>query len=108
MEIVLKINGEDKTFTQSFVSGYCFKKALELSTEEEKKGFDVKILEKEIDFVCEVFNNQFTRDEFYKGVDATKLMSEIRRIMGEEILGLPSEDEITDFLTQQAENEKGA
>lgn len=100
MEITLKIKGEDKTFVQNFVSGYFFKEALKLSAEEEKKGFDIKMLDREIDFIVDVFGKQFSREDFYNGVDATKLMSEVRRILAHEILGVPTEDQVKDFLSQ--------
>ncbi|TCP32187.1 hypothetical protein EV207_101165 [Scopulibacillus darangshiensis] len=104
MEITLKIDGKDKKFAQHFVSGYYFRKALELSKEEEKKGLDLKLIDKYVDFVCEVFGNQFTSEDYTNGVNAANgnFIKQINRIVAQEILGMPSEEEVADFLERQA------
>ncbi len=89
MYVKLRINRETKTFSQDFISGYMFRRALDL---EEKRGeFLKKLLENEgnvsaveqeeilnelYGFIVEVFDKQFTADEYENGSDARHVVNQ--------------------------------
>jgi hypothetical protein len=89
MQLNLRINGEKKTFSVDFISGYMFRRALDL---EEKRG---KYLKKLIDeqgnvpaeeqdtllnelygFIAQIFDKQFTTDEYENGSDARSIVDQ--------------------------------
>ncbi|MDO3680432.1 phage tail assembly chaperone G [Paenibacillus ehimensis] len=76
MEIVLRVEGEEKTFTQDFVSGRIFRKTLEMQKKIEG-DIDVSTLDLLVDYVVELFGKQFTRDDFYDGIEAKRLIPTI-------------------------------
>ena len=68
----VKLN--DKTYTTNSVKARIFRKAVEIN---EKKNFnDLKVedFDELVDFVVELYGNQFTRDEFYDGLESDKLI----------------------------------
>lgn len=77
MQITLKINGKDKTFTQEFISGRMFRRTLEVSKQFQSGNIDEQTLDSVVDYVVELFGKQFTRDEFYDGIEAGKLIPTI-------------------------------
>lgn len=76
MEIILRVEGEEKTFTQDFVSGRIFRKTLEMQKKIEG-DIDVSTLDLLVDYVVELFGKKFTRDDFYDGIEAKKLIPTI-------------------------------
>lgn len=82
MKITVRIDGEDKTFTNDFVKARVFRNALMLNEEMKEAGNDisVELFDKMVSFVVTVFDNRFTFDEFYDGIEAGKLQDEIMRI----------------------------
>jgi hypothetical protein len=77
MQITLFVNGEEKTFTVPFVKARMFRRALEISKKYDLNNIDVETLDTLVSYVVELFNNQFTVDEFYDGISADKLTSTI-------------------------------
>ncbi|SDD26925.1 hypothetical protein SAMN02799630_02801 [Paenibacillus sp. UNCCL117] len=86
MEIKLKVEGKDTTFTQGFISGLMFRRTLEI-----QKKFDGKIdettLDAMVDYVVDLFDKQFNRDTFYRGVDARVLLPTITNCINEVVNG---------------------
>ena len=68
MNITLLKNGETKTYTQLFVSARYMRKALELRKEMNLNNLSVEDIDTSINFVVDVFSNQFTVDDVYDGV----------------------------------------
>lgn len=77
MKIVLKKNGEDKSFSQFFVSAKFMRKALELRNEMNLNNLSNDDLDTVVDFVVEVFDKQFTADEVYEGIAYDKLLDTV-------------------------------
>jgi hypothetical protein len=88
--ITLFIDNQSKTFTQPFVSGRILRRTFEVQEQMnkllEESGGDlakvnrVKEMELAADYVCEVFGNQFTRDQYIDGVASHKFFEEYWRI----------------------------
>ncbi|MBD1373713.1 hypothetical protein IC620_15310 [Hazenella sp. IB182357] len=111
LKIKLNIDGENKTFTQDFISGRMFRKAIELEEEQNQhlakiqKQSDIpvsesiKLIEALYHFICEVFDKQFTLEQYEDGIDARKIMDHswtiVNAIIGQVIdpLGLDESDE---------------
>ena len=77
MNLTLRVNGEDRIFSAPFVSARHFRKLMEFDEVIDYTDLDVKSTDKLVGFVCEVFDNQFTIDEFYDGIPSHQLMSTI-------------------------------
>ncbi|MCM3599010.1 hypothetical protein M4D55_25055 [Metabacillus idriensis] len=77
-KIELLINGEKKVFTVPFVSGWAWRKYIEAQVAAEDL---YNLTEDEFDnfayVVVFAFNEQFTLEEFYKGIPYTKIMSTV-------------------------------
>ncbi|PRX39523.1 hypothetical protein CLV97_12461 [Planifilum fimeticola] len=89
LKITLRLNGETKTYTQDFISGYLFRKALLISDKREKflkKVMDSEtgatleeqeeLLDELYHFITEVFGNQFTVEEYERGTDARRVVDQ--------------------------------
>lgn len=89
MKITLlkKVNSEDKVtyeeinYTVPFVSGRVFRKAIKMQKNVDDRDLDEELLDLLVVFIVEVFDKQFTVDEFYDGIDARKMFAEIQRIL---------------------------
>ena len=101
MQITLKINGKEKTFTNDFVPGRVFRNALLINKKMRDKSFELsaELFDELIEFCVTTFSKQFTIDEFWDGVDARKLDKEVMRIYNE-VLSFGG-------LTVQEGNEQG-
>ncbi|OJF17783.1 MAG: hypothetical protein A6D91_09930 [Bacillaceae bacterium G1] len=80
MQITLRINGKEKTFTQDFISGRMFRRTLEIAKKFQQfqdGQIDVETLDIAVDYVVDLFDGQFTRDEFYDGIEAGRLIKTI-------------------------------
>lgn len=75
--ITLLQDGKDKTYTQNFVSGRKFRKTIEMQKELKSAGVDENALDKMVGYVCMLFDNQFSADNFYDGIAADKMMGTI-------------------------------
>lgn len=71
MKVTIKINGKDKEFKTDFISARMFRKSEELSRKHKNKE-EVDI-DEIVEFIVQVFNNKFTMDEFYDGVDVSDI-----------------------------------
>lgn len=92
LKIVLHINGEKKEFTQDFISGRMFRKAVDMSEKQTtyllkaekavKKNEQIsradqnKLLDELYHFVSEVFGNKFSAEEYEDGTDARQIVDQ--------------------------------
>jgi hypothetical protein len=77
MEIKLMIEGKEKTFTAPFISGRMVRKTLEMNEKYDLNNIKVETLDTLVDYVVDIYGSQFTRDDYYDGVPAHKLLSTI-------------------------------
>lgn len=88
-KIELRINGEKKTYRQDFISGYLFRKALQLGDKQNKyiqrmmeaqKPESIEeqetLLDELFHFITEVFDGKFTAEEYERGTDARKIVDQ--------------------------------
>ncbi|ASA96826.1 phage tail assembly chaperone G [Anoxybacillus flavithermus] len=85
MQVTLLIDGQEKTFTVPFVKARMFRRALELRKKYDFNNIDVEALDSIIAFIVELFNGQFTVDEFYDGIAADRLIPTISDCMNKVI-----------------------
>lgn len=83
MKIELIVNGEIKTYIPCFISGRLFRNAIRMQRKVQETGLSVETLDELVGFVVTVFNNQFTIDDFYDGVEAKELFPTIMNIIGD-------------------------
>lgn len=81
MQITLrpKIDGkrQEKIYTLEYATGYHFRKAAEFDEKIDYSNLSIEDMNQLAGFVCEVFDNQFTVDEFYDGIPSHKVVSTI-------------------------------
>lgn len=77
MQITLRVNGENKTYTTDFISARMFRRAIELQKHFKDGNLDENTLDGMVGFVVEVYGKQFTIDQFYDGIQSDKLISTI-------------------------------
>ncbi|APM39926.1 phage tail assembly chaperone G [Clostridium kluyveri] len=70
MQIVLN----DKTYVMPRVKTRILRKAIEINENIDFNNLKTKDLDGLVDFVVELYGNKFTRDDFYDGLDADKLI----------------------------------
>lgn len=73
--LTIEIDGKEKKFvTPRKIKGSLWREAAMVAEEIEHQELLITDLDSHIQFVCNVFNNQFTIDEFENGVDARDLI----------------------------------
>ena len=82
MEITLRIDNQPKKITQDFVSGRMFRRTLELEKAWRERDKEDPIAELDLmaDYVSEVFNRQFSPEEYLGGVKSHEAVSEFLRV----------------------------
>jgi len=82
MQITLRIDGDNKTFINDFVKARVFRNALKMNERMRKEGNEISVetFDEMISFVVNVFDNQFTIDDVWDGLEAGKLQDEIMRV----------------------------
>jgi len=82
MQITLKIDGQEKIFSNDFVKARVFRNALKMNEKMRTEGNEISVetFDEMISFVVHVFDNQFTIDDVWDGLEAGKLQEEIMRV----------------------------
>lgn len=89
LKIKLRLSGETKEYTQDFISGYLFRRAVDLDDKRNKYMQEVlktqgdipaekqkALLDELYDFVSTVFDQKFTAEEYEKGADARQIIDQ--------------------------------
>ena len=81
IEIELEINGEIKRFVCTKIKGILLRKTVGIIKvfESMDKGMDEEKLDRLADYMVDVFENQFTREEFYDGVELDDVIVKIQK-----------------------------
>lgn len=89
LKIKLRLNGETKVFAQDFISGYLFRRAVDLDDKRNKYMKEVletqgdisaeqqtALLDELYSFIVAVFDERFTVEEYEKGSDARQIIDQ--------------------------------
>ena len=90
MEIVLKKDKKEKTYTTGFISARMVRRTIEVSQGVDFDNISPEELDKLIDYIVELFGNQFTRDDVYDGLQSKDLIPTITKCINE-VVGEMSE-----------------
>ena len=83
MDITLKLDNKDKTFTAGFISARMVRRTIAISRDINFDNISPEELDKLMDYIVELFGNQFTRDELYDGLASKDLIPIITRCINE-------------------------
>ena len=83
MDITLKLDNKDKTFTAGFISARMGRRTIAISRDINFDNISPEELDKLMDYIVELFGNQFTRDELYDGLASKDLIPTITRCINE-------------------------
>ncbi|RSL32669.1 hypothetical protein D7Z54_14565 [Salibacterium salarium] len=81
MEIKLLLDGEEKTFTVPFATGFTVRKTFEIAREYGGSNIQEEGYDAHADYIVLAFNNQFTRDELYAGYPGGDIVRKADEIM---------------------------
>ncbi|KKD42563.1 hypothetical protein MHB66_08725 [Bacillus sp. FSL L8-0167] len=74
LTIILHLNGKEKEFsTPNFITGALFRTAAEITEDLESNDPERIYTSRQSEFICEVFGNKFTAEEFEQGIDSRLL-----------------------------------
>lgn len=76
LSITLKIDNKEKVFTTSFINGKRLRETLAIS-EKIGKALTPKDLDELVEYEVNLYEKQFTVDEFYEGIDSTAILSKV-------------------------------
>ena len=99
MEIILKKDKKDKTYTTGFISARMVRRTIEVSQGVDFDNISPEELDKLIDYIVELFGNQFTRDDVYDGLQSKDLIPTITKCINE-VVG-----EITEVTAGEGKNQ---
>lgn len=91
MQINLKIEGKEKTFSASFIKARMFRRALGFQNNFDFNNLSEEDLDKLVSFICELFENQFTIDELWDGLPVEELIPTITKAL-ESVAGKVNEE----------------
>jgi hypothetical protein len=78
--ISIKLNvNEEKTYIAEKIKARMVRNAIELTESFDEKDFKTADLDGLVNYVVEIFNNKFTIDDVYDGIDAENLIPELMR-----------------------------
>lgn len=78
LSLVLDIDGKEKRYvTPKSIKGSLWREAAVVAEEIEQQELLIADLDSHMQFVCNVFGNQFTLSEFEEGIDARDLIKTI-------------------------------
>ena len=99
MEIILRIDKKNKTFIADFISARMVRRTIEVSNGINFESLKPEELDKLVDYIVELFGNQFTRDDVYDGLSSKELLSTITNCINEVVGGM------TDSTTGDEKND---
>jgi len=83
MELILKKDKKEKTYTTGFISARMVRRTIEVSQGVDFDNISPEELDKLIDYIVELFDNQFTRDDVYDGLQSKDLIPTITKCINE-------------------------
>ena len=90
MDIKLRIDKKDKTYTTGFISARMVRRTIAVSQGVNFENISPEELDKLVDYIVELFSNQFTRDDVYDGLSSKELIPAVTNCINE-VVGQMSE-----------------
>lgn len=87
MKITLNIDKKDREFITPFISGRKLRNTFAISKKIEGLKQDETMLDEMVNYIVDIFGNQFTLDQFYDGMEAKKIIPTFMDLV-EEITGV--------------------
>ncbi len=87
----MQIKLNDKTYTTKVIKARMVRKSIELTEGVSLDKMTTKDLDKMVDFIVEVFDNQFTSDDIYDGLCAKDLIPTISSTIQAVVNGINDE-----------------
>ena len=81
MSIKIELNNGNDIYVCDKITGFMFRKALRLKEKQEQLGINTNLLDELAQFVCDVFNNQFTVSELYKGLETSEILKVFNNVL---------------------------
>lgn len=81
IKIKLMMNDEEKTFTVPFATTRAFRTFLDLQARGVLNFQTGEDMDEVVGFICDVFKNQFTIDEFYDGLSTIDFIPTIEKVI---------------------------
>ncbi|WP_368657629.1 hypothetical protein AB3Z07_21180 [Metabacillus halosaccharovorans] len=108
MEIILRIEGKEKIFTQEFVPMKIHRKALEVEKYARSEEMDeVELLDRRENLLVEIFDKQFTKDQLEDGLNVINHDKVFYDIIGVGVLGyapIEEKEDMGKFIKELQEN----
>lgn len=87
----MQIKLNDKTYKTKVIKAKIVRKSIEISETVNLDKLSTSDLDRLVEFIVEVFDNQFTVDDIYEGLDAKDLVPSLLKAMGEVNGGIEEE-----------------
>lgn len=86
MKITLNIDKKNREFVTPFISGRKLRNTFAMTKKIENYKQDETMLDEMVNYIIDIFGNQFTLDQFYDGIEANKIIPTFAQLV-EEIMG---------------------
>ena len=90
MQLNLKIENKTRTFMPTFISGRIVRDVTKVLPKLQEGNITTELLDELVGMMIVIYNNQFTVDEFYDGIEAHKLLSTITETLNFVMYGITS------------------
>ncbi|OAS21134.1 phage tail assembly chaperone G [Paenibacillus oryzisoli] len=81
MQITLILDGKERSFTVGFVSGMMLRRTFGM--QKKMAALNEESLDEAVDYVVDLYGKQFTRDDFYNGIDTSEVFDTITSSIAE-------------------------
>jgi hypothetical protein len=92
MNLTLVIDGKEKKFVSGFVPAILYRRLLDMNKRVDYNNLSPEEMDELVESVRNLFNNEFTIDEFYNGVSVKELVPTLSKAIAV-INGLDKEEE---------------
>ena len=81
MKIRIELNQGQDIYVCNEITGFLFRTALRLKERQEPEGISTYLLDDMAQFVCQVFGNQFTISELYRGLETDEILKVFNNVL---------------------------
>lgn len=81
MKIRIELNQRRDIYVCNKITGFLFRTALRLKERQESEGINTYLLDDMAQFICEVFGNQFSVSELYKGLEVNEILKVFNNVL---------------------------